>query len=741
MLNELLIVERGARQAGVDMAQLHPDVKDCRRVPTLLVRLYANGQVASVRPVPPDVKPWTLRDGQQNSFPFVQPKLPLLAVPDGDERRDRAVDRRADGRREALLALANEMDLNVDAFNRWPGVRFLARLRGRQGQLSLLNQTDGEVVPATIDRFMIACDPKGDGGPQLLLRTVMQQIVAELRQTAQDEWLEVAVALLLGKFNKKGRWECTGALLFEAEGFHVRIFDPKGAIQVSRVIGGPRQSETDRDRFCICGLTGEKAPLLSGNFPQPNLPVLGQTYIFAKNTEIPANDRYGRFAAEAMPVGQDTAERLAAALKALTIEDRRGRTWRGISREATSEKDLLLAFVEAAPDAPAAGMLAEGDAEDDFSEEALGTVPDASGSISAFEKRTERLIEAVQAKVTGDFRQTPVHVAMFRKVDPANRKVVYAGAPTVAELYDAAMGWVAGERNVPPWLTLQVFRKGESKPFPMAPPHIPPLGVIPFSKQLFIRRGTERQEVVGMPAAEVLGLFLDSTGAKGSAVRRRTQRFLRMVLARRDALVSGIAHAQRRELKFMKKFDGREALRTVTMLGLLLHKLGRTKEDYMSDTAFKLGQLLAAADVVHAGYCADLRSGEVPPSLLGNQVLTMAQTAPVKALATLSRRWKPYDGWAKKAARERARADKLVKSGGQAEKQRGWDIRKAVRYAREMGLLAEELGSLLPGCEVNDTFRAELLLGYIAGLPKAKEMDTVDTGDKNENTTTGGEEE
>ena len=147
----------------------------------------------------------------------------------------------------------------------------------------------------------------------------------------------------------------------------------------------------------------------------------------------------------------------------------------------------------------------------------------------------------------------------------------------------------------------------------------------------------------------------------------------------------------------------------------------------MSDIAFKLGQFIAAADVVHAGYCADVRGGDVPPSLLGNQVLTMAQSSPVKALATLCRRRKPYDGWAKKAARDRKRAEQLAVSKNADERQRGWDIRKAVRHVREMGPLADQLGVSLAGCAVNDTFRAELLLGYIAGLPKAQDEDASDT--------------
>lgn len=138
----------------------------------------------------------------------------------------------------------------------------------------------------------------------------------------------------------------------------------------------------------------------------------------------------------------------------------------------------------------------------------------------------------------------------------------------------------------------------------------------------------------------------------------------------------------------------------------------------MNETAFKLGQLLAAADVVHAGYCADVRGGAVPPSLLGNQVFAMAQSAPGKALAMLCRRWKPYAGWAKKVAREPNRAETLIESKQKGDQQRGCDIKKALRHAREMEPLAAELAPALEGCRVDDIFLAELLLGYIAGLPK-----------------------
>src|SRR6202047_2003669 len=105
MLNELLSAERGAREAHVEVTERHPDLKDVRRVPTLVVRLGMDGQVVSMQPLPPEVMPWALRDGQHNSFPFVQKApLALAALPQEAELRARALERKAEGdaRRAAL---------------------------------------------------------------------------------------------------------------------------------------------------------------------------------------------------------------------------------------------------------------------------------------------------------------------------------------------------------------------------------------------------------------------------------------------------------------------------------------------------------------------------------------------------------------------------------------------------------------------------------------------------------------
>ncbi len=724
MLNELLLIERGIRHSGIEIIQPHPDIKNARKMPTLKVFLDEKGDVFTVKTNPGDVIPWTLRDGQHNSFPFVQIKSPLLVISDDFEKiRNIAVDKKKEKheRREALLELTKDAQFNGEAVKDWPGPKMRERLRDRLEQLSFIETPKDSVVWAVFERVLRSCDPELGGNPQKTFSSIIKLLIEKFKQSAQDDWFEIAAALLIGKKEKK-KWVCSGAFLFDADAFSYSIIDKRLIPFVTKALNRFNEEEKGCEEK-KCGLTGKNSRLHSGNFPQPNLSVLGQTYIFSKNREIPANGRYRCFAADAMPLGEDVATKLAGAFTAITEPERENITWRKIPGEAPKQTDLFIAFVDGAMAARVAENVAEED--DDFSEED-DEDSKTSGSVSAFEKRAERLIETIQGKNI-ELNKALVRLSIFRKVDPANRKVIYSDNPAVNEFDLAAKDWAKGEKNVPSWLKLPVYKKAKRKTEPILPPHVAPLGLIKFSKQIFIRNGTENQEIGGISAAEALRFFLHLSNDG-----KLPSKLLRHVLRRRTSLLTGAAHMEHtpqcweRRNEILKKHkyflsSNRESLRTVSILGISLHKLGRKREVYMNDTAFKLGQLLASADIVHAGYCADVRGGEIPPSLLGNQVFVMAQNSPGKALSTLCRRWKPYDGWVKKLIRDSERIDDLMGSSNKRKKQKGWDIKKALRHAREMKELAGDLTQKLEGCShVTDEFRAELLLGYLAGLPKAE---------------------
>src|SRR6185295_4216142 len=279
MLNELLVAERGAREAGLEMTERHPDLKDVRRVPTLIVRLDVGGQVVSMQPLPPEVRPWALRDGQHNSFPFIQkaPLAPAALPPQDDELRGIALDKKAESgaRRAALLELIGRGHFGAAASLEWPGGGLVKRLQERRRQLRSLEGTPGAVVLEAIDRFLRAVEPLQGGDPQRLLQGVADRLVSELRHSAQDDWLEVSVALLIGELQKaKDKWESSGALLFEAAQAELPIVHQEVVRQVSQALRHAEGPGAETPAVATCGLTGLQSRLLSGSFPQPNLPVL-----------------------------------------------------------------------------------------------------------------------------------------------------------------------------------------------------------------------------------------------------------------------------------------------------------------------------------------------------------------------------------------------------------------------------------------------------------------------------------
>jgi hypothetical protein len=141
-------------------------------------------------------------------------------------------------------------------------------------------------------------------------------------------------------------------------------------------------------------LTGTETSLHEGNFPQPNLPSLGQTYIFAKNAKIRAAYRYKRAADDAYRIGEEIVMRLAGSIQKLTEPERQCRTWMLIPSETPKESDLLLPFLPADPGLAVAAMLAESD--------------DAE---AAYEALTKRLVGELDGKVERNFAQEEVWAA------------------------------------------------------------------------------------------------------------------------------------------------------------------------------------------------------------------------------------------------------------------------------------------------------------------------------------------
>lgn len=119
----------------------------------------------------------------------------------------------------------------------------------------------------------------------------------------------------------------------------------------------------------------------------------------------------------------------------------------------------------------------------------------------------------------------------------------------------------------------------------------------------------------------------------------------------------------------------------------------------MSSAPFLIGRMLKLADELHALYCKEVRDNNLPPQLIGNSMMTAALESPVQALAQLALRLKPYYGW--------------------AQTFKGTEKGNLGRYFVGLyGEVAAELVKQQLPSRLNDTERAEMLLGYLAVNPK-----------------------
>ncbi|MFN0133604.1 MAG: hypothetical protein ACKVW3_13890 [Phycisphaerales bacterium] len=654
------------------MAVRHPDIKRLARRPVLRAVLSDDARAVRVEVLAKEDAPkfWTIRDGNHNSFPL----LPIGAGPTPIplRRGGGAADRQllADGKKPiadragALRRLIATSESHVEPLAPWPTYR--SRLSERRHQLASLAGGPAEALLKLLDYLLN--DPNG--------LKVLSKIEAATRALAKTPLDEPTLELVREVLFVGG-----GEILLDLEGTKARADDPSNVPAVSEALRGGHAPMAHSSSQRLCALTGSVEFVEDDKFPQAALPVLGPTYLFAKNADLPCAKRYRRSGPDGFPVSRALASQLAAAAEALTTPDREGKTWARLVPERGTQPDLLLSYVPAAPDLGLA--------------QAITTDPAVLESLSS----------DIQALAKG--RAVPVsehaELVVLRKVDPGNRKVVSRTTASLDHLRRAADSWTAGCRNVPDAIGLHV-PQGKGKPADLRGPRlIVPAAIVALGKQVYIRGGTQRQEAPGPTFGDAMSLFLGAGERRQSIARN----LLSVFLSRRGLLLAGIAHAAR--LRDSKRFDSAAALDTVSALGLLLSVLGRPKEAYMNDAAFRLGQLLAAADVLHLGYCHDVRGGSIPSSLIGNQLLATARSSPLRALDQLTTRWKFYQGWATK---RRATAVK--------PQQQGWTPARAVWSAVWVPLnlreCADKLRTTLPE-NLDDRGRAELLLGYMAGPP------------------------
>ena len=414
-------------------------------------------------------------------------------------------------------------------------------------------------------------------------------------------------------------------------------------------------------------------------FPGVTLPFLGGVILRSQARTISAQQRYHLCESDTFPVGQDTRTRVKGALEWISSKERNGNTY-GIA----GDKELLFAYPCTLPksEIPLAKM--------------FGAQPDESLKEDQFERLSKSVI--AQLKGMGQkAAEAELEVFSLRKMDKARTKVTYYHNITVSRLEAASKVWYEGCRNIPSldiqdWSENKDEKTGKSRPVHIQIKTVFPIKLHRYLNQVWIRDKDKMKtydKVKVFKPADGLCLLLEEPAHL--LAKYMLERFMQQAQGYFLFLCLGTGKHKIVKLPDKVYYPG--------ILGLLLLKLGKRKDEYMKDSATQLGRFLRVADEIHRLYCEVVRKNDLPPELCGSSMLVSMMESPGMTLTQLALRSAPYVKWARAYHDENKGglvhywmqrwseiADPLL--------EKGWPKR----------LSAEE--------------RAQVFLGYLASFPK-----------------------
>lgn len=450
-----------------------------------------------------------------------------------------------------------------------------------------------------------------------------------------------------------------------------------------------------KDGACVEDAFGETAEL-QDKFPAgPKVAELGNVKLFSVNTnEVQALQRYGFKGSQSFPVTAARVQKMSDALLYLASEDRRGITCRAIPSAQPDKRDLLVAYLEGELEGRA--QLAEmfGGETSSFSDADFGEI-------------AKPVLEMLEGKLA-THPNLNVRLLAFCPIDKAKKQISLNRSLRVRDVIRAARDWDAGARNVPQ-VSVWFYDKNTKQSVFRA--HTSPC---PLELASIVNRVWSADTKSGFSStyqrALSVGDAYDVFAGDSPLARQKTLLTLGLLITRMSAVLIALGAAKtdyaRNPLSEPVRW---QSVKTIALLGILLHQLGYYRKNYMQEPITQIGRLLALSDRLHFQYCKFVRTSEekrkvgkvdAPSELIGNALFSIALDQPVSALARLAERIKPYKGWADTYSGEDAG---LVH----------WLIRQ-MADARQ-GIELEKLPS-----RMTDADKAKILLGYLADEQKTE---------------------
>lgn len=434
------------------------------------------------------------------------------------------------------------------------------------------------------------------------------------------------------------------------------------------------------------------------NYDDINAAGLGQIKLFAAYDKIPCLKRYGLESTELFPAGRDARELARKTLEYVLKREREGITWISL-RKYENRNTVAFAYCTKLI---TTNVIKVFDSDDTDNQESIYISEEATKTAL---KTLEGIAESEPA--------AEIAIGVIAAVDKGNTKILSSRHYPLAHYISGARRWQEGCANIPdvvlPWLIKK------EKVLKGAMP-IYPTRAIWLLNSAWRQNGEMITRKQGNQKVPISKRFTSSDAL--DFLFENNETILSRVDAGLENIVDKSAHAlimARLKASLYRNgkgdkvsFKDSDYLHMLpTLYGLLLHKKGIRKEDYMNEDVFYLGRFFAVVDKLHIQYSLDVRNGDVPPRLIGNDHVSLALQNPLEAFVSLGRRLEhPYVSWAK-----RVKPDTIPR---QAAKNCLKDITELT------GRLAE---TQIPN-EINDAGKAKLILGYLSYGAKDNESDS-----------------
>ena len=367
MLSEIWELAKALEAVGVPLEKTHPRVKHPGKTtgPCLRVRLRKDGSVGAVEAISDEEWSglWTVRDGNQNSFPIVRLPQSLLNLPRGDDGwaqlgfNAQGKRRKNEAKKDHLLILqelwkkTEKTAVSTKIVDDWK------RLSEKAAELKAcggIGNARGESALTEMGRRFLqfteaANDAKLDAKEakkelQKLLEEIGKASLQALGSGMLQGDSQIATeALLVGtsppqSFKSDAKKKVQ--LVFDLCDDHqlpVRLYTLEVERHLISVLPRDREPEhIGKPVECSLAGSGQKSSRLTGSFSMVCLPVLNKDFpLFsmfkgdAKDAAGTCNGRYGLTDSMSVPVSESTDGLLADALKYITHKDRERYTWRG----------------------------------------------------------------------------------------------------------------------------------------------------------------------------------------------------------------------------------------------------------------------------------------------------------------------------------------------------------------------------------------------------------------------------